>query len=280
MLKAGSSWNGFDGNADALSIGINGVETVFDFEPAFGSCSVSISGTTITLLSNCTTDRTLYIPNGFTLEGNSKTITAVDPVGGHFLGAVVMNGGASANVQNLTVTASGLQNACDDGDNRLRAILFQSASGTIRNNTVTANQGMSGCQEGNGIEVRNPPYDNTGTSDNVVTISGNTVSNYNKNGITANGSVVATITNNIVTGYGPLGVPYAAQNGIQVSRGATGTVKGNTITGNNYTPASYQACGLLLFEAGGVKVSNNAISNNEKDMCNYGKGGGKVNASN
>jgi nitrous oxidase accessory protein NosD len=280
MLKAGSSWNGFDGNADALSIGVNGVETVFDFEPAFGSCSVSVSGTTITLLSNCTTDHTLYIPNSFTLEGNSKTITAVDPVGGHFLGAVVMNGGASDNVQNLTVTASGLQNACDDGDNRLRAILFQSASGTIRNNTVTANQGLSGCQEGNGIEVRNPPYDNTGTSDNVVTISGNTVSNYNKNGITANGSVVATITNNIVTGYGPLGVPYAAQNGIQVSRGATGTVKGNTITGNNYTPASYQACGLLLFEAGGVKVSNNAISNNEKDMCNYGKGGGKVNASN
>jgi hypothetical protein len=279
VLKAGSSWNGFDGNADALSIGVNGVETVFDFEPAFGSCSVSVSGTTITLLSNCTTDHTLYIPNGFTLEGNSKTITAVDPAGGHFLGAVVMNGGGSATVQNLTVTASGLQNACDDGDNRLRGILFQGASGSILNNNVTANQGPSGCQEGNAIEARNAPFDNTGP-DKAVTISGNHVSSYIKNGITANGSLVATITNNVVTGYGPLGVPYSAQNGIQVAFGATGTVKGNTITGNNYTPATWQACGLLLFEAGGVKVSNNSISNNEKDMCNYGKGGGKVNASN
>jgi hypothetical protein len=273
--------DGYTENIDSFTFGTATGTTIYDFEPAasFGSCSVSTSGTIITLLSNCITDRTLYIPDGFTLEGNSKTITAVDPAGGHFLGAVVMNGGASANVQNVTVTASGLQNACDNGDNRLRGILFQGASGSILDNNVTANQGPSGCQEGNAIEVRNEPFDDTG-SDKAVTISGNHVSSYIKNGITANGSVVATITNNVVTGYGPLGVPYSAQNGIQVGFGATGTVRGNTITGNDYTPASWQACGLLLFQADGVKVSNNSISNNEKDMCNYGKGGGKVNASN
>jgi hypothetical protein len=33
LLKAGSHWAGFDGNADAVSIGVNGSTTVFDFEP-------------------------------------------------------------------------------------------------------------------------------------------------------------------------------------------------------------------------------------------------------
>lgn len=46
---------------------------------------------------------------------------------------------------------------------RLRGILFDGAAGSITHNTVTnINQGASGCQEGNGIEVRNGPFDNTG----------------------------------------------------------------------------------------------------------------------
>ena len=62
-------------------------------------------------------------------------------------------------------------------------------------------------------------------------------SGYIKNGITANGSVAAIITNNVVTGSGPVGVPLAAQNGIQVAFGATAVVRGNTVSGNDYTPA-------------------------------------------
>ena len=242
-----------------------------------GACAVSASGTTLTLLSNCTTSETLLIPDGWTLDGNDFSITAMDPSGGHFLGAVVRNGGASANVTKLTVTASGLANVCDDGDDRLRGILFDGASGSITNNTVTnVNQGPSGCQEGNAIEVRNAPFDNAG-SDLAVTIDGNTVNGYIKNGITANGSVAATITNNGVTGSGPLDVPLAAQNGIQIGFGATAIVQGNTISGNNYTPPSFVACGLLLFEADGVKASSNPWFDNEKNLCNFGRGGGKFN---
>lgn len=33
LLKAGSNWNGFDGNADALTVGISGTDTTFNFEP-------------------------------------------------------------------------------------------------------------------------------------------------------------------------------------------------------------------------------------------------------
>src|SRR5204863_994602 len=33
LLKSGSNWLGFDGNADAVTIGVNGGDTIYDFEP-------------------------------------------------------------------------------------------------------------------------------------------------------------------------------------------------------------------------------------------------------
>jgi len=240
-------------------------------------CTFTTVGTTMTLNGDCVTDTTIFVPNGFTLDGDGYSITAIDPTGGHFLGAVVKNGGTTTHVTNLTVTASNLANVCDGGDDRLRGILFDGAGGSITNNTVVdINQGASGCQEGNGIEVRNAPFDNTGT-DLAVTISGNTVANYQKNGITANGSVAATITNNVVTGVGP--VNYIAQNGIQIGFGGTAVIKNNTASGNNYTPTSFVACGVLYFQADGVKASMNTRFDNERDQCNFGKGGGNYNPS-
>ena len=41
LLKAGSNWSGFDGNADALTIGISGSNTSFDFEPAPTPCTAT-----------------------------------------------------------------------------------------------------------------------------------------------------------------------------------------------------------------------------------------------
>lgn len=229
-----------------------------------------------TLTADCQTDASIVIPDGYTLDGDGHTITAVDPVGGHFVGGVVRNAGPSAHVTDLTVTTSNLANVCDGGDYRLRGILFDGASGSITNNVVTGiNQGPSGCQEGNAIEVRNAPFDNTG-ADVIVTISGNYADAYIKNGITVNGSVVATVADNTVVGNGPVGVPLAAQNGIQIGFGATAIVRGNTITGHDYTPEAWSACGLLLYEADGVKASKNKYSGNEVNMCDVGKGGGNV----
>ena len=229
----------------------------------------------ITLLNNCTTDQTILVPEGATLDGDGHSITAVDPVGGHFLGAVVANAGTRANVTNVTVTASRLADSCDGGVDRLRGILFDGASGSITDSTVIGiNQGQSGCQEGNAIEVRNTPFDGTHPGIKSVTVSGNTISDYQKTGIVANGNVAAMITNNTVTGSGKIN--YIAQNGIQVGFGATATVSGNTSSGNWYTPASDVACGILFFEAGGVRASHNTLFDNERNQCNFGKGGGKM----
>lgn len=242
-------------------------------------CDFVTSGspTVITLQGDCQTDHTILVGNSTTLNGNGHTITAVDPEGGHFVGAVVANNyqATDVHVTNVTITASGLANVCDAAGERLRGILLENTPGSITNTTVTGvRQGLSGCQEGNAIEVRNDPLSNAGP-DVSVTISGNTVSNYQKNGITANGSVAATILDNIVIGDGPIN--YTAQNGIQVGFGATALLRGNTVSGNNYAPSSYVACGLLIWEADGVRSSKNNIFDNERDQCNYGKGGGRFN---
>src|SRR5207249_3460198 len=129
-------------------------------------------------------------------------------------------------------------------------------------NVIDINQGNSGCQEGNGIEVRNLPFDGTHLATKNVLITGNTVTNYQKNGITANGDVKATIQGNVVIGAGQIN--YIAQNGVQFGFGGTGTVSGNTIENNFYTPKDTVACGILYFQATGVTASNNVFTGNER----------------
>jgi predicted extracellular nuclease len=228
---------------------------------------------TRTLLGDCTTSETIHVPDGWTLDGDGHSITAYDPEGGHFLGAVVDNAGDEAHVRDLTVTTYQLADVCDAGADRLRGILFDGAAGSITNNhVIDLNQGFSGCQEGNAIEVRNEPFDTTGT-DLDVTISGNEITDYQKTGIVANGSVFATILGNEVVGWGPTDV--IAQNGIQIGFGGRAFIRANSVSGNVYTGPDV-ACGLLLFQADGVKQQANTLFANEQNLCNFGRGGGNV----
>jgi hypothetical protein len=258
-----------------------------------GTCQVAVTGTNpvvYTLLADCTTDQTIVVPQnvgGSVFDGDGFSITGVDPSSGHFLGAVIQAqpGSKPVTVQNLTVTVSDLTDACDAGNDRLRGILFDGVSGSILNNTVKDLEqgtsgigGLSGCQEGNGIDVRNTAGS---TPKPKVTIDNNVVTDYQKTGIIATLSTVATITNNTVTGDGPIN--YIAQNGIQVSFAATAKLVGNIVSLNNYAPAKVTACGLLIYKAGGVsgatksglafiKADNNFHAN-EENICNFGKGG-------
>lgn len=242
--------------------------------PTLG-CVFSTSGTTMTLVDDCTTDRTIVVPDGFTLDGDGHTITAVDPSGGHFVGGVVANGGSVAHVTHVAITASGLANVCDGGTDRLRGILFDGAGGSITGTNVRGvRQGPSGCQEGNAIEVRNVDASgNPAPTSVTVAIADNSVTDYQKNGITVNGAVNAVITGNTVAGDGS--IDYIAQNGIQVGFGATALVERNTVSADDYAPESFVACGLLLFDANGVKQRKNDLFANERNLCNFGRGGGQ-----
>ncbi len=225
------------------------------------NCTFTIKGNKMKLDADCTTDATIFVPDGMTLDGKGHTITAVDPVGG-FKGAVVANGGTTAHVKNLTVTASGLANSCKGGADRLRGIMFDGASGSIIGNTIAGvNKGASGCQEGNGIEVRNAPFDGTHPGTITVEVSHNRVTDYQKTGIVANGDVNVDVSHNRL-GASATQANLAA-NTIQLGFGALGTVELNNLEGNQWFGTSYYAAtGILIYLADEVEVSKNHMTGN------------------
>lgn len=238
---------------------------------ALTDCTFTVVGTTMILDNDCTTDGTIFIPDGFTLDGAGNTITAVDPVSGHFLGAVVKNGGTTADVIDLVVAASGLADVCDAADDRLRGIMFDGASGSIVGNTVMdINQGASGCQEGNAIEVRNAPFDGTHPNTQTVEVLENVVVDYQKTGIVANGDVSVVIRNNDV-GSSATQANLAA-NSLQLGFGAEGVVRNNNISGNQWCgPSDFAATAVLVFDADNSTINNNVIGGNS-DVGIYGFG--------
>ena len=92
-------------------------------------------------------------------------------------------------------------------------------------------------------------------------IKDSVIKDYQMNGVVVSGpGVSVTVSGNEVTGAGS--VDYIAQNGIQVSRGATATVNKNTVKDNWYadSPDETTACGLLFYKAGGVSSASKTSS--------------------
>ena len=69
---------------------------------------------------------------------------------------------------------------------------------------------------------------------------------YQKGGIVVNGrGSAARVADNTVVGFGPTAA--LAQNGIQLGFGAAGTVDGNYIQGNLFSPGTAASAGILVF---------------------------------
>lgn len=230
---------------------------------AASDCVFVTRGSTMRLAGDCTTDATIFIPPGLTLDGRGHTITAVDPPGGHFLGAVVQAGGSVAHVRDLVVTAAGLANVCDAGADRLRGIMFEAASGSVTHSTVIGiNQGPSGCQEGNAIEVRNAPFDGSHPNTQRVEIAHTSVDGYQKTGIVANGDVEVDIHHNDVGASATQ--QNLAANSIQLGFGALGVVAHNRVDGNQWLgPSNFAASAILAFATSpGAVIDKNNIGGN------------------
>lgn len=212
--------------------------------------------------ADCTTDETIFVTDGFTLDGNGNAITASDPPAGHFTGGVVENAGTVAHVTRLVVGTSGLADVGDGGADRLRGIMFDGASGSITHTTVEGiNQGASGSQEGNAIEIRNAPFDGTHGNTQTVEIAHNVLQDWQKTGIVCNGDVDCHIHHNMI-GESFTQANLAA-NSVQLGFGAIGLVELNHIAGNQWEGASnFAASAVLLFCADGPVVRRNNIGGN------------------
>jgi len=126
--------------------------------------------------------------------------------------------------------------------------------------------GLQGCQDGLAINVES----NVGTP--VVSITNNSVRNYDKNGITASGPAtgghgpVVTVSGNTVIGLGATTV--TAQNGIQIGYGASGSVQNNYVVDDIYInppgcTTCYGSSGILIYASAGVTVSGNTVESTQ-----------------
>jgi hypothetical protein len=152
------------------------------------------------------------------------------------------------------------------------------------NDIRDTNSALYGCQFGVGIQVGRlywPTADfSTFKTESFVghaTIRTTGVSGYQKNGMTVDGpGTTATILGSTVTGGGrsnPISSDIA-QNGIQISRGASAQVQGSTITNNTYLGAGGASDGGILVYGGscdgpatplttGARVQTNTVRDND-----------------
>lgn len=213
----------------------------------------------ITTAATCT-------PTGFVKDGMDLTAAQI---GGGANGVDLDATGCNIGIYYNADHPGSVSNSNIHGANYY-GVVVDGTNATVAGSTIhdIGESPLNGTQHGNAVLYTNGA---TGTA------SGDTVYHYQKNGITVSGNGTSvSVTGNTVTGEGP--VNYIAQNGIQISFGGSATVTGNTVSGDWYTPATVTACGLLFYQASGVKQSKNNLFDNQTNLCNAGRGGGNSSA--
>jgi hypothetical protein len=216
--------------------------STIDVCPGIYPEQVMIEAKTLTLVGvlSGTNDAAVLVPPAGGLIMNGTRI------GGHAVAAqIFVQDSTGVTISHLTVDGNG--NALIGCNTGPIGIYFKNSSGRIID-SVARNQILDtrdqGCQVGLGIDVE------SSLGNPAVTVSNNSVHNYQKNGITAGGpgtgaGPAMTVTNNTVVGIGATAL--IAQNGIQLGFGATGRVTGNTVADDIYTgPSAAAGTGILI----------------------------------
>src|SRR6476660_4412470 len=159
-------------------------------------CTGTVNGSTFTLTADCgPVSTSLTVPATITtVDGAGHTISGDDAGAPQFNGAIVTNAGPgqTMNIQNVTITgpAAGFQ-LCTNSGFMLYGIFFNGAAGgSVTNVTVDhifqfQNGAFGSCQTGRAIRA-----DNSGT----ITITGTTVTDYQKSGFEARGSTIMNVS--------------------------------------------------------------------------------------
>ena len=173
--------------------------------------------------------------------------------------------GASLTISGVTIDGHDQGTIPQDTDGLYDFVGIQGVNASINADHVTvtgirqlASNGIdpSGVQHNTAIIV-----DNTDAVARTFTLTNSTVTNFQKNGVTLVGSsLTVNVDHNTVTGAGA--ITTTAQNGIQLSGGAGGSITHNTLSGIDYVGTENAiASNILVFgAASGVIVSNNTIT--------------------
>jgi len=203
---------------------------------------------TMTLVSDCTTDSTMQIPAGFTLNGAGHLITAVDPTGGNFNGAVITNAviNSTINVKNLLID---MPNLATGNCFFVQGILLNQASGVLTGNTILHVAQSGHCPDtGTGISIGGPQDANQ----QVVTISGNRVLLASGQALMISGPVNATVTGNefSINSLGSQAVVFGV---------ASGSFTSNMIE-TDATGSPNQEAFIIFNNNSDVKITSNTIN--------------------
>ncbi len=282
LLRAGGPWPTGTYNADALTVGVGGNNTTYDFAnsqtltvddnnspcttAAYSTIQSAVDAASpgdIVQVCGGTYVEQLDINKAITVNGSGQGSAIIQSpahlntcftTSGPNCPVVYIHDTMNAVVQNLTVDGQNQGSA----NNRMDGVAFYNAGGTLDHTTIINIEDTSfdGVQAGIGIYANNQD-----SASRTLNIDHNTLHDYQKNGMALSGTgLAANVTNNTVMGHGPTSI--TAQNGIEISSGATGLVSNNTVSGHSYTPFNVVACGILIIQSD-AQVLNNTLSENQ-----------------
>lgn len=235
---------------------------------------------------------TLTGNQGATIASPSTWVASADPLPPQFASdnlfkpqalVVAWGKGVHVTISGLTI-AGPLPGNGGCAEEEFGILVIGGASAQIAHDAVIniadANTGLYGCQYGIGIGIGHRLWPTADFSTPKVedftgsaTITRSTVSGYQKDGLDVDGpGSSAQVSDNTVTATGPYGLfgKIIAPNGIEVARGASARILGNTVSGNQYTgPGNAGGTGILLFGGCGsplvrdVVVTGNRVINND-----------------
>jgi len=158
--------------------------------------------------------------------------------------------GVSVSISQVTVEGDWPADVCNDN---LYGILVEGGASLFLARSTVEHVGADpltaagGCQGGVGVDAGNSYTGQVGHAN----LRGDTIETYQKNGVVVDGSgSTGNIIGTTVTGAGA--TPYIAQNGIQISTGATGSVAESVVSGNNYTGTGEASSSGILVYGGGA----------------------------
>ncbi|MFN0264741.1 beta strand repeat-containing protein [Tepidamorphus sp. 3E244] len=256
-----------DGNGDRfLMVGQGGFATIQD------AVNAAADGDTIVIGAGVYEELVVIDDKDITLVGQGDATIITPPAGDIDITSTVAGARSSViTVEDATVTIKDVQvdgaGRGDDlasGSGDYHGIAYINAGGSVDGVTVTGvrmdldiNGNVSGAQQGRGIYANNQDG-----APRLLSITDNTVDDFQKNGIDLRGAGLdVTVSGNELTGNGA--TPTNAQNGIVTVGSLTGTIDDNDVsevgyvdTGSNNDATS---AGILTFGSD-VAITNNVVT--------------------
>jgi hypothetical protein len=190
---------------------------------------------------------------------------------------VTVNGATGVGIQGVTVSGPFTDTGCE-GSQTIHYGVFVIGGGSaqLEHDHITkiepVDGSLFGCQDGVGIRAGSNFLGQVGT----LSLKNSLVDQYEKGGVVVDGpGSSGDIQKNTITGVGP--TAQTAQNGVQISRNAVGSVQGNTVANNEYTgTVAYSAAILFFGDASGSSAMSNKLTNNDIALDIESGGGDSV----